>query len=358
LRVLVIKLGALGDFIQALGPMACIRQAHPQAEITLLTTPPFEAVAHASNGFDLVDTDGRPRGWRAQVRLLRRLRRANYDRVYDLQTSKRSSTYYYALWPKRPQWSGIARGCSHPHQNPARNLMHTLERQAEQLRDAGIWDEAPVTPGAAPPPDLGWMIDHADPKSAGGIQSPFALLAPGGSAGRPDKRWSASRYAGLARSLLESGLGVGVIGGPAEPELAGSIVAEAEGALDLTATNLFDIAALAARASLCVGNDTGPTHLIASMGTPTLSLFSHASDPALCAPRGSRAAFVRRQHLDDLTLEEVLGLVEDLRRPDAKGYAAPFPSADAGTPDSAQPQSVPTDACRPGRTSRPEGRRR
>lgn len=321
MRVLVIKLGALGDFIQALGPMARIRQAHPQAEISLLTTPAFEALARASGYFDRVDTDGRPKGSLAQLRLLWRLRRANYDRVYDLQTSTRSSSYRHAFWPSGPQWSGIAPGCSHPHQNPARDSMHTLERQAEQLKDAGIWDDAPIAPGAAPPPELRWMINFADPQRVGLPPSPFALLTPGGSAGRPEKRWPASRYAGLARRLLEVGFGVGVIGGPAEPDLAGSILAEAEGAVDLTDTNLFDIAALASRASLCIGNDTGPTHLIASMGTPTLALFSHASDPALCAPRGASAAFVRRPRLDDLTLDEVLVRLSDLPKLDDQTMA-------------------------------------
>ena len=47
-RILVIKLAALGDMVQAFAPMARIRQAHPEAEITLLTTPPYAALAAAS----------------------------------------------------------------------------------------------------------------------------------------------------------------------------------------------------------------------------------------------------------------------------------------------------------------------
>ena len=48
-KVLVIKLGALGDFVQALAAMAHIRAAHPKARITLLTTPEFEGLARASS---------------------------------------------------------------------------------------------------------------------------------------------------------------------------------------------------------------------------------------------------------------------------------------------------------------------
>ena len=60
-RVLVIKLGAMGDFMQALGAMRVVRATHPSARITLLTTEPFEAFAKACPYFDIVEADGRPR---------------------------------------------------------------------------------------------------------------------------------------------------------------------------------------------------------------------------------------------------------------------------------------------------------
>ena len=51
-KILVIKLGALGDFIQATGPFKAIRQHHRGAHITLLTTPPFVSLASDSSWFD------------------------------------------------------------------------------------------------------------------------------------------------------------------------------------------------------------------------------------------------------------------------------------------------------------------
>ena len=59
-RILVIKLSALGDFVLALAAMKKIRQAHAKAHITLLTTPPFEALAKICPYFNAVDTGGRP----------------------------------------------------------------------------------------------------------------------------------------------------------------------------------------------------------------------------------------------------------------------------------------------------------
>jgi ADP-heptose:LPS heptosyltransferase len=58
-RVLVIKLGAMGDFMQALGAFRVVRATHPSARITLLTTPPYEAFAKACPFFDIVEADGR-----------------------------------------------------------------------------------------------------------------------------------------------------------------------------------------------------------------------------------------------------------------------------------------------------------
>ena len=73
-KVLVIKLSALGDFVLALAAMRRIREAHPKARITLLTTPPFEALARACPYFDEVETDGKPEGPGAWLALRGRLK--------------------------------------------------------------------------------------------------------------------------------------------------------------------------------------------------------------------------------------------------------------------------------------------
>ena len=105
-RILVIKLGALGDVVQALGPMAAIRRHHAGAQITLLTTERFADFLAASPYADRVWIDERPR-WHdlgAVWRLRGRLREAAFDRVYDLQTSDRSGFYFRLLGPgRRPE---------------------------------------------------------------------------------------------------------------------------------------------------------------------------------------------------------------------------------------------------------------
>ncbi|MPY70231.1 MAG: ADP-heptose--LPS heptosyltransferase [Alphaproteobacteria bacterium] len=297
-RILVVKLGALGDIVLATGPFKAIRAHHPGARITLLTGAPYADFLGMSGWFDEIWTDDRPplhapRRWLA---LRKRLREGRFDRVYDLQTSDRSGWYFRLMGPgARPEWSGIAPGCSHPHANSRRDFMHSIERQAEQLAMAGIAD----VPGS----DVSWAVADI---ARFDLPDRFALLVPGGAPHRPEKRWPASGYAELARRLAAKGAAPVVLGAAAEAPLAAEIRAACPEAADLTGrTGLADIAALARAASGAVGNDTGPMHMIVAAGCPSVVLFSAASDPALTAPRGAAVTVLRRDGLAALGPDEV-----------------------------------------------------
>ncbi len=294
-RILVIRLGALGDFVLSFGPFAAIRAHHPDAEITLLTTAPYAGLAQGCPWFDRVVIDRRPRWW--QLRQLLQLTHAlqGFDFVYDLQTSGRSSRYF--LLAGRPPWSGIAAGCSHPQPGFAREHMHTIERQRDQLRLAGIHD--------FPRPDLGWLMQGALPD----LPERFALIVPGAAPSRPAKRWPVASFAQIAAILARRGLPPVIVGGAAEAALAGLIVAACPAAMDLTgATSLPDLFTLAARASLAVGNDTGPMHIATVVGCPAVVLFSGDSNPDMTAPRtldGGWPTILRETDLADLSVARV-----------------------------------------------------
>ena len=298
-RLLVIKLGALGDLVLATGPFAAIRAAHPNEELVLLTSAPFAEFARSSGYFDEVWVDERPSriALIAIQRLRRQLRRGRFYRVYDLQTSDRSSWYFRLMRGfMRPQWSGIAFGCSHPHTNRKRNSMHTIERQAEQLAVAGI----PETPL----PDLSWATSDI---SRFALPARFALMIPGGAAHRPGKRWPADNYRTLGESWLKQGVIPVIIGGPDEADLAAEI-ADGTGMLNLAGqTSFADIAALSREAAGVIGNDTGPMHIAAICGCPSVVLFSDESDPSITAPRGPDVQVLRREKLGDLPVSEVAG---------------------------------------------------
>src|ERR1700761_4701078 len=101
-RILELHWGPLGVFVQAFAMFEAIRAAHPQAELTLLTTPPFAELARASGLFHHIETDGRPVSLADELKMLLRLRARRYRRVYDLQTSSRSRLYFYAFLPNPP----------------------------------------------------------------------------------------------------------------------------------------------------------------------------------------------------------------------------------------------------------------
>lgn len=296
-RILVIKLGALGNVVLSFAPFAAIRQHHRDSEITLLTTAPFADWMQRSPWFDQVWIDDRPAWWDAPgwLGLRRHLVNGGFDRVYDLQTSART-TRYFQFFPRRsrPEWSGIAPGCSHPDRDPARNSLHDIDRQIGQLRQAGIVE--------APTPDLSWCTGCTE---RFGLPRRFVLLVPGSSAHRPVKRWPVEHYRKLATLLHERELHPVVLGSAAERELARIIQKDAP-ATDLTGLTTFgDLAALAGSAVLAVGNDTGPMHLLTAAGCPGLVLFSRDSDPALCAPRGPNVVVLRRPDLGRVSAETV-----------------------------------------------------
>jgi ADP-heptose:LPS heptosyltransferase len=300
-RILVIRLGALGNIVQSLGPFAAIRAHHPDAEITLLTLKPYANWMRSAPWFDRVWIDEQPAWWDLPglLRLRRRLIAGQFDRVYDLQTSRRSNRYF-KFFPRnnRPEWSGIAPGCSHPDADSNRNRLHDLVRQPNQLRQAGI--------AHTPPADLSWCtgdIARFDLPRHGRI----VLLVPGCSPTRPGKRWPVQHYAALAAEFVRRGVTPVVIGTESERDLGRAIHDAVPETVDLTGrTSLGDVADLGRAAVGAVGNDTGPMHLIAATGCRCVAIFSHDSDPALCAPGGADVRVLRRQYLATLTPAEVL----------------------------------------------------
>jgi ADP-heptose:LPS heptosyltransferase len=302
-RILVIKLSALGDFVQALGPAAAIRWHHAEDEITLLTTSAFAELAQQSGLFDKIAIDCRPKvfdvaGWLALRRILRGGR---FDRVYDLQTSDRSSLYAWLFLPgHRPEWSGIAWHCSHPHANLGRYPQHTIDKQAEQLLMAGIYP-TPLPSCPASSRSLPARLE----------QRAFFLLIPGSSPRHRAKRWPARRYGELAYRLFEAtGALPIVIGAPGEEPLAAEIRAACPAAIDLVGhTELTTLVDLAAAAAFTIGNDTGATHISAAGGHPVVVLFSEASEPSRCAPRGSEIHVLTSPHLDQLPVDRVFAQV-------------------------------------------------
>lgn len=322
-RVLVIKLSALGDFVLALGAMKTVRSAHPAARITLLTTPPYAAFAKKCPYVDVVESDGRPEGVGPTRDLLKRIRVAKYDIVYDFHTSSRTANYFKALnlpGRKPPLWSGHAEKCSFPHMNPHRGTMHTIDRLGEQLSHAGIGPDGGYPAGGAPMPDLSWVapaLGHPPRLSPAyfNIQGPYALMIPGASAHREAKLWPAERYASIARNIADAGVTPVIIGSKAEGHIANTIQRVERRALNLvTRTDFFQIVTLAQTALFAIGNDTGPMHMATLSGAPGVALMA-TSESSIdhAAPRGPRSVIiVHEARLSEVSLQDVWQAIKSL----------------------------------------------
>jgi len=294
-EILVIKLSALGDLLFALPALQAIRRHHAGDRITLLTAARFRPLLEQSGVADAVWADPRPRWWQplALARFARRLRRAGFARVYDLQWSDRSELYLRLLGRHGGERVGVTASADLRFAG-RRDAKPPYARQQDYLALAGV-------PGGQAP-DLafldGTLTDLA-------LRQPVALLVPGSARNRPAKRWPAERYAALAQALAAKGYEPVVVAGPDEREVAAAIRA-AEPAALAPELALDEIAALARQAAVAVGNDTGPAHLIALAGTPLVMLFGADSNPVKQRPWGERAQVLQRVPLDALPVDEVL----------------------------------------------------
>lgn len=296
-RILVIKLGALGDFIQALGPMKAIRNHHPGDHITLLTTAPFVDLAYQSRYCDEVWVDKKPRwndirGW---LELRRHFNEGRFDRVYDLQNNDRTA-FYLRLFSPRPEWVGAARGASIRNASPDRTAGKAFDGHVQTLALAGI--------AGIKPDMMDWIAPEQDFSA---LPPSFVLIVAGASAKHLHKRWPAGHYTQLCADLLNRGYGPVLIGAKDEADILQQIAQEDSRILNLGGrTSLYDLPGLARKAAGAVGNDTGPMHIIAQSGCPSIVLFSGKTDPKRHGPVGRNIVTIQKEDLKDLSAKEVI----------------------------------------------------
>ncbi len=297
MAILVIKHSALGDMILALPLLRAIRQHHAGERIVLLTTAPYVDLLQRSGLADEIWSDPRAKFWQPLklLALLRRIRKAGFSRIYDLQGSQRTKSYYRLLGSPAEIWVGNAPGCRYHIPDPTEPV-HISELRRRQLALVGIPD-----PGL---PDLDFLTADV---ARFGLPARIALLVPGGAPHRPAKRWPAERFAALAQHLVSQGITPVLIGRTAEQAEIDAIQAICPDTISLCdKTSIADLAALGRMAALCVGNDTGPMHIIAAARCPSLVLYSAESDPRKISPRGGWVRLLQRPSLQDLSFEEVV----------------------------------------------------
>jgi heptosyltransferase-2 len=296
-NILVIKLVGLGDTVLMLTPLARLRREFPGARITALVTPLSQGILAVQPQVDetiVFDVFGADRGLMGLLKVIRLIRRKGFDCVIDFEqyfhltsilaylTGARTRLgLYFDGSPRKGVFTGAVR--SDPDRHMVDSYMRLLEplgiaaEPVEELERVHVPDEdyRPVE---------AWLEGH-------GIGSDDVLVGmhPGSGPRAPAKRWGAARYAEIITRLRsEYRARVIITGDAGEKDLAASIVDLAGGEGVYDASGEFSIrqtAALLKKCRLFISNDTGPMHIAAAVGTPTIGIFGPET-PVRYAPVG------------------------------------------------------------------------
>ena len=309
-KILVIKHGALGDILQAMDAFASIREAHAGAHLAVLTTPPFADFLRDAPYFDAVLIDPRAPFYRLDAWWrVRRILRAGWTRIYDLQGTARTARYLrYFLRGMDVDFIGkaTAKG-DFSGMNNCERLLAIIGEAGVESRTANLdWLGKGTGTGTA-----AW----AGKKMAGAnLPHPYAVLVAGCSPAKPSKRWSAENYGALARALLAEGITPVLVGTRHDAEVGAEICAMEPAVLSLIGdTNLAQLADVLRGAAAVIGNDTGPVFLGARLDVPTLMLMGRDTDAVKSAPIGKRAMWLRADAIDSITPDAVLEKLAPLK---------------------------------------------
>jgi heptosyltransferase-1 len=344
MRVVIVRLGAMGDVIHALPAVAALRGAWPEAQIgwaiearwaALLCARPelrFETRSAEKPLVDALHTLD-PRTWRAapfsdeswrEMRsAISGMRASRYDLAIDLQGLIKSAVV--------AQLSGAdARaGFARTRESAAglfytRRIATTAAHVVEQnLQLVGALTAKPVTQAEFALPRDAQAEHWCDVTLGREGWSSFAVLNPG--AGWGAKLWQAQRYGEVARALRVHGIISLVNHGPGEEALADAVVQASGGAAAAVRCSISELMALTRRARIFVGGDTGPMHLAAALKVPVVALFG-PTDPIRNGPYGTRAIVLRSPEsetsyshattrdvgLESITAEEVIAAARHL----------------------------------------------
>jgi heptosyltransferase-1 len=301
MKILIIRVGAMGDVLHALPAVDALHRARPEWEIDWVVTPHWSPLLVNGEGkgpvvrrIHLAETKlwskapASPATMRSILDLRRALRGERYDLAVDMQGTLRSAVI------GRMSGSGRLVGYGDPREPlAARFYKTTLERKGRHVIEQGaaLLGEAcgvALEPDGVELPHEEWA-DHWAAEVVGDRR--VCLLAAG--AGWAAKCWAVQKYGALAVELKAMGLDVVVNAPRKDDALAAAVVEASGGAARVVVCNVTGLIALMRCTALLVGGDSGPTHLAAALGIPLVALFG-PTDPERNGPRGPGAKIVLR----------------------------------------------------------------
>ena len=306
-KILIVRLGAMGDVIHALPAAMYLKSVLPDAKFGWVVerrwSPLLEWKAEGQifpNVVHKVDT----RGWRKSLwssrgevsRSLGEIRAEKYDVVIDFQGAIKSA--FISLLSGAPKRFGFADPWEKPaslfYTNAVQTESRHVVRKNRDLAMAVAGDSAEdIVSGSFfewAPSDASvhaWLDAELQRLR---LQSGFAIVNPG--AGWGAKQWPVERYAEVAQELGAQGIRSLVNHGPGEEELAAHVEQNSDGHAVASSFTISQLMAITRKASLFIGGDTGPMHLAALLNVPVVALFG-PTDPARNGPYGTKSIVLR-----------------------------------------------------------------
>ena len=316
MRILIVRLSAIGDTIHGLPVLCALRDHLPTAHLSWVVESRAAAVLEGHPALDRLIVA--PCAWLrspiALAQLTRQMRSARPQIAIDLQSLAKSAI------AARLSGAAVRIGAAPPD---GREFSHWLNNRLVPLTAAHVVDrylELLKPLGISQPTVRFDVARHAgDELTIGrfvrdrGLGGGFALVNVG--AGWPSKRWPVDRYAAVARHLGRNRRlpSVVVWAGAQERAWADQIITTSGGFAHMApATTLGELAELARRARLFVGSDTGPLHLAAAVGTPCVGLYGPVSAERN-GPYGAGHIAIQRMHVEGSSRERRMASDESMR---------------------------------------------
>jgi lipopolysaccharide heptosyltransferase II len=300
LRLLLMRVDGIGDLAMSSAIFPSIRRAFPHAKVDLLTSDSAKPLAEMFGAAGWIDTVRSlplmSTGLAPYFRLAREFRRDGYDAAVDLRGDMRNVIMMWlAGIPRRLGLPGTGFNYLLSEQVDLPDPHHQAEEAAALARRLGVdqidqWPSIPLQPADLEAADR-WMREHQLRRD-----QPICAMHVG--AFFPSKIWPLDRFIAVAqrlgRTITAQFL---LVGSERETELAREFMAQVshKTVSAVGATSLPLTAALLARSSVFIGNDSGPAHVAAGVGCPVVVIFGRG-DPQMYRPLSPRVKTMLPSH--------------------------------------------------------------
>jgi heptosyltransferase-3 len=315
-RILLVRLRSMGDCLLLTAPIRALKEEFPKFRITILVESRFAPCFDGNPDVDeILAADHK---YFLAARLLAR----RFDAIVNLHGGPTSLLYSCLAWGRRigaehypaaRLYSGLV-----PSPEPQ---VHTVESTMAAMRWLGLQrEQAPALRYELHPQEAARMQEKLRGR-------PYVVVHPGSVL--ETKRWNANRFGELARGLSASGFTIVVTAGPGEELFASRVAGQVDGTVILLGLSIPELAELIRGARLYIGNDSGPMHLAAAVGTPVVAVWGSSDarrwrpwttkhrvvqNPFECNPCPGYRCLVADSPLciESVTVDQVKAAVEEL----------------------------------------------